>query len=126
MVQIEMSKKIGEWICNQCTEVMVLMAKSRIEQYTAEDVEYWNAIIVHQLMVEVELKFKKKMLQKRFFFKVELTPAEAYTLYCFLYNFPIYTYDYWKIQQRQFIIDQLHRTLLIEPQKTKQHEHTTS
>lgn len=107
----EINRQTVEWLCREVFPMMVQMNQARQNLYDSFDVEYWNSKIVGYVLNQVIKIFEKKLNTKSQFFTIKLEPAEAVTLYRFLFNFPIPSEYRWKIIQRQFIIDQLHKLM---------------
>ena len=112
----DVNRQAIEWIVRECFPLMKQMNEGRMRLYDNQEAEYWNSKIVGYVLDQVEKIFLKKLLTKSMFFKINLEPAEAVTLYRFLFNYPIPEEYRWKVIQRQFIIEQLYRQMN-EPEK---------
>lgn len=110
-VQIEISLSVVQWLNRDVFDVILQMCLSRKKIYSKGDADYWNAVIVEYAMKEVVKKFVKKHNVKALVVKINLTQAEAYTLYRWLFNFPIGEKFHWKLMNRQYIVNQLHKQL---------------
>lgn len=121
-MKLQTSKKIAEWLAYKVFPVMEQMAEARKALHAVNDAEYWNAVIVASVLDGISDKLHTKMQQKRFFFALHLTDAEAYCLYRFLFNFPIPENFHWGIMQRQQICNDIHRELISEHLKFTTHE----
>ncbi len=112
----EINRQTVEWLYRECFPLMKQMNDARMQLYDNQEPEYWNSKIVGYVLDQVERIFVKKLLTKSQFFTIKLEPAEAVTLYRFLFNYPIPQEYRWKVIQRQFIIEQLYRQMS-EPEK---------
>ncbi len=108
-----------EWIYRECFPVFKQFNDARTNLYDNKEAEYWNSKVVGYVLNQVENIFAKKLLTKGQFFKIILEPAEAVTLYRFLFNYPIDEKYRWKIIQRQFIVEQLYRQMNEPERKEK-------
>lgn len=112
MMKVEISKQVGEWLLHECFPFMKDVGSSRVNIFSnQDDVEYWINKIVQYTLEQVETKLQKKMFTGAAFFKLKLEVAEGYTLYRFLFNYPIPEREIWKTSQRQFIVSELHRQM---------------
>ncbi len=94
----------------ECFPMMIKFADARIQLHNhPDDVEYWTNIIVKYTLEKVIDKFSRKYGKKPLHYKIDLEPAETFCLYRFLFNYGIPDNGHWRIQQRQFLIDQLHK-----------------
>lgn len=119
-LELEASKPQLKWLCNECFPLMLKMSAARTNIYNPGEVEYINAVIVGYVLERVVAKFEQKRQSAKLHLKINMEPAEVCTLYRFLFNFPIKDNDHWRLQTRQFLIDQLHK--LMQVRNTKIHE----
>lgn len=111
-MELHLSRTQIEWLCWECFPIMQDMSKARTRLHTDNEPEYWNSVIVSYVLTEVVKKFERKLTSKKLHHKVNLEPAEAATLYRFLFPYRLPENQHWKIQTQQFIIDQLHRLMI--------------
>lgn len=114
----DINRQTIEWLYRECFPLMKQFNEARTKLYDNQEAEYWNSKIVGYVLEQVERIFAKKLLTKTQFFKINLEPAEAVTLYRFLFNYPIPHEYRWKIIQRQFIVEQLYKQMS-EPEREK-------
>lgn len=120
-MNLEINRDAARWVYDECFPLMVEMAIMNVKIHDNRSVDYWNNKIVMYTLRQVREKFRRKLMGTSNFFKIQFEDAEGYCLYRFLFNFPIdETHDF-KIQQRQFIINQLHKQM-IEPESMKETE----
>lgn len=111
-MQLEISKNVVHWMHDECFPMMIKFADVRIHIHNhPDDVEYYTNIIVKYTLEKVMDKFAKKYDRKPLHYKIDLEPAEMICLYRFLFNYSIPANAFWRIQQRQFLIDQLHKAM---------------
>lgn len=119
MELIEINRQIVEWMVKNVFPEMLQLNEARTKLYDNGDAEYWNSKIVGYVLQQVEKKFAKKLNTKSYFFKINLEPAEAVTLYRFFFNYPVNETFRWGVIQRQFIIDQLYKQMS-EPEQQEE------
>lgn len=109
-MQLEISKNVVHWLVDECFPMMEKFAVARINMHEgSNDVEFWTGIIVKYTLQNVIEKFERKYNKKPLHYKIDLQPAETFCFYRFLFNYPLLENQHWRIQQRQFLIDQLHK-----------------
>ena len=109
-MQLEISKNVVHWLYDECFPMFLSFAHVRIQLHNYPDnVEYYTNIIVKYTLENVISKFSRKYGKIPLHYKIKLEPAEIICLYRFLFNYSIPEKQHWRIQQRQFLIDQLHK-----------------
>lgn len=113
-IKILINKQINEWLCYNIFPVMLEQAAAKLKlSDNNKNQEYWNTFIVTHVFKLATEKFEKKLGSNKANIYVKLNVPEAYTLHQVLQKIPIEPNHHWKIQQRQFLIDQLDKELML-------------
>ncbi len=106
-MSLEIPHNVNEWFCSEVLPNTQMMAASAIKMHPTTENEYWAAVVVKYVLESVQDKFQQKRSAKSKFKKYILHPAETVCLYRFLLKYPISVNEHWKVQQMQFVINQL-------------------
>jgi hypothetical protein len=116
MMEIYIGRQEAECIYNNFLPVIFSMADSVIAVNEPGEANYWNAVIVKEVLQQVLKKFERRLATMSRVFRTpfRFTDAEGYTFYRFFFNFPIPGDEWWACNMRQKVVDQFRKYINIK------------
>jgi len=111
MKTLKINRQHLEDLCGYFLPVMMQMLDARALIERGTEYEYLLRIGV-SVMKDVEKKLMKKYLTESFKFKIKFSEAEAIILMKLLLQFPLSSVDFWRLNLRNNIVEQLHKQLI--------------
>jgi hypothetical protein len=109
-MKLKLTRQYLECIALQYMPQIFEMAKVRQSLYNIDSSDFWNAQIITEVTDDLWTLFDKKYSSfKGSKCTVNLTKAQAYCLYMFMYKFPIDGSQFWHCMMRDKLIHQLNQ-----------------
>jgi hypothetical protein len=110
-MKLFLTRQYLEDICSYFMPYMisVLESRLRINRQTEQELD---AIICLSVLEDLDVMFQRKTLTRQQKFTIKLKKAEAVILMKLMMTFPIYDQEFWRLNLRNNIVEQLHKQLV--------------
>lgn len=109
-MKLILSRQYLDDLCRHFLPYMIRVLESRLRLCRNTDKEL-EAIVCLSVLEDLELMFQRKTLTIQKKFTIKLKKSEAVILMELMKQFPLMVEDFWRINLRQNIIDQLYQQL---------------
>lgn len=105
-MKLRVNRQILEDLCNHFMPYMLLLAASKIEPG-----DLYNRMC-KSILNDIEIMMKRKLLTRPAMFTISFKEHEAIAFMQFLGDVGIEPTQFWRVNMRQQVIDQLHKQLV--------------
>ena len=109
-MKLFLTRQYLEDLCRHFLPYMIRVLEARLRSSRHTDQES-QAIVCLSVLEDLELMFQRKTLTVQKKFTIKLKKAEAVILMELMKQFPLMEKDFWRMNLRNYIIDQLYQQL---------------
>lgn len=110
-MKLILTRQYLEDLCRHFLPYMIKVLEARLNISRGTDKEL-DAIVCLSVLEDLELMFQRKTLTVQKNFTIKLKKAEAVILMKLMMQFPLMSEDFWRMNLRNNIVEQLHKQLV--------------
>lgn len=110
-MKLFLTRQYLEDLCRYFIPYMISVLESRIRARKSTEFEL-EARVCLSLMEDIDIMFQRKTLTRQQKFTIKLKESEAIILLALMNIFPIQSEDFWRMNLRNNIVEQLHKQLV--------------
>jgi hypothetical protein len=114
MIKFKLTRDQARLIEREWISFMIMNAASAVHSNAGIDNKFLSSKIVLSLLLDVQLMFKKKLLNSTNNLSFSLSIAHAAAFYVYLMKRPIDAENVWAINMRQKLCDELYKELFAD------------
>lgn len=111
MIQLKISRQYLDDICAHFMPYMLRLLEARIAMYRNTEAELVEQVCM-SVLEDLDLMLQRKTLTTQHNFKIKLKKSEAIILMQLMLKFPIMENEFWRMNLRNNIVEQLHKQLV--------------